>query len=92
VLRSGARWTSGWPITQGSRALLDHLANHMPNKTPKQLENTLQRLLGSTRRVFRPEFTPKAYKSRPLGRPDQCQQGGGGREQRHPQPHQQPHA
>jgi hypothetical protein len=42
----------------------------MSNKTPpKQLKNTLQMLLGSTRRIIRPDFTPKAFNKRPLGAP-----------------------
>jgi hypothetical protein len=72
VLRSRARWTSGWPITReecrgaDGKTLLDHLAKLMPKRTPEQLNNTLHMLLRKTRPVIRPNFTNKAYNLRSL--------------------------
>jgi hypothetical protein len=50
-------------------ALLAYLRTHFPNKTPQQLESTLNQQIRKTRGVIAPECTPKAYEPRALGAP-----------------------
>jgi hypothetical protein len=50
-------------------ALMAHLKIHFPNKTPQQLESTLNQQIRKTRDVIAPEKTPQAYNPRALGAP-----------------------